>query len=62
MEESSRKKGFAEQLIKASITFAGKTGANVVSLETTKGNVNAQRLYEKMGFIRESNYFYRFSV
>lgn len=62
VEESARKKGFAEQLIKASIILAEETGANVVSLETAKDNVNAQRLYEKMGFIRESNYFYRFSL
>ncbi|MFD9625211.1 GNAT family N-acetyltransferase [Peribacillus muralis] len=60
--ESVRKKGFGEALLKAAITFAKETGARGVSLETGKENVQAQRLYEKIGFARESNYFYHFST
>ncbi|WMX54657.1 GNAT family N-acetyltransferase [Peribacillus sp. R9-11] len=59
---NARKKGFGEKLLKAAITFAKETGAKGVSLETDKDNGNAQKLYEKIGFIRESNYFYYFSI
>ncbi|MGW6298551.1 GNAT family N-acetyltransferase [Peribacillus butanolivorans] len=59
---NARKKGFGEKLLKAAISFAKETGAKGVSLETDKDNGNAQKLYEKIGFIRESNYFYYFSI
>ncbi|MGG0788957.1 GNAT family N-acetyltransferase [Peribacillus simplex] len=62
VKESARKKGFGEELLKAAITFARETGAKGVSLETSKDNVNAQKLYEKIGFVRESNHFYFFSI
>ncbi|MGG3495739.1 GNAT family N-acetyltransferase [Peribacillus simplex] len=62
VKESARKKGFGEELLKAAITYARETGAKGVLLETGKDNVNAQKLYEKIGFVRESNYFYHFTI
>jgi ribosomal protein S18 acetylase RimI-like enzyme len=59
---SARKKGFGEKLLKKAIEFAGETGAKGLSLETGQDNVTAQRLYEKIGFKKESNYFYTFSI
>jgi ribosomal protein S18 acetylase RimI-like enzyme len=59
---SARKKGFGEKLIKKAIEFAEETGAKGVSLETAIDNVTAQSLYEKIGFKKESNYFYYFSL
>jgi ribosomal protein S18 acetylase RimI-like enzyme len=59
---SARKKGFGEKLIKKAIEFAEETGAKGVSLETGHDNVTAQGLYEKIGFKKESNYFYYFSL
>ncbi|MFB3162207.1 GNAT family N-acetyltransferase [Neobacillus sp. 179-J 1A1 HS] len=59
---SARKKGFGEKLIKKAIEFAEETGAKGLSLETGHDNVTAQSLYEKIGFKKESNYFYYFSV
>ncbi|WHZ03856.1 GNAT family N-acetyltransferase [Neobacillus sp. YX16] len=59
---SARKKGFGEKLIQKSIEFAEETGAKGLSLETGQENVTAQRLYEKIGFKKESNYFYYFSL
>jgi ribosomal protein S18 acetylase RimI-like enzyme len=59
---SARKKGFGEKLIKKAIEFAEETGAKGVSLETGNDNVTAQSLYEKIGFKKESNYFYYFSI
>jgi ribosomal protein S18 acetylase RimI-like enzyme len=59
---SARKKGFGEKLIKKAIEFAEETGAKGVSLETGHDNVTAQGLYEKIGFKKESNYFYYLSL
>ena len=60
--ENARKKRFAEKLINKAINFAEETGAKGVLLETAKENVTAQSLYEKVGFIKESTYFYYFSI
>jgi ribosomal protein S18 acetylase RimI-like enzyme len=59
---SARKKGFGEKLIQAAIELAEETGAKGLSLETGEDNLTAQRLYEKIGFKKESNYFYYFSL
>lgn len=59
---SARKKGYGERLLKTAIEFAEETGAKGVSLETGEDNLTAQRLYEKIGFKKESNYFYFFSI
>lgn len=62
VSESVRGKGFGEKLIKKAITFAGETGSKGVLLETNIENVTAQSLYEKIGFIKETNHFYFFSI
>ncbi|MDF2857754.1 MAG: family N-acetyltransferase [Neobacillus sp.] len=62
VSENYRRKGMGEKLIKTVIDFAVETGVKGVSLETGKGNISAQRLYEKIGFERESNYFYYYTV
>jgi ribosomal protein S18 acetylase RimI-like enzyme len=59
---SARKKGFGEKLIQKAMGLAEETGAKGLSLETGQDNVTAQRLYEKIGFKKESNYFYYLSV
>jgi ribosomal protein S18 acetylase RimI-like enzyme len=59
---AARKKGFGEKLLKKAIEFAEETGAKGLSLETGHDNVTAQSLYEKIGFKKESNYFYYFSL
>jgi len=62
VKEQGRGKGFGEALIRRAIAFAEGAGAKGVLLETGKDNVTAQRLYEKIGFVRETNHFYFFSV
>jgi ribosomal protein S18 acetylase RimI-like enzyme len=62
VKEQARGKGFGEQLLKKAITLAEETGAKGVLLETGKENVTAQRLYQKIGFVRETNYYYCFSI
>jgi ribosomal protein S18 acetylase RimI-like enzyme len=62
VKEKARGKGFGEKLLKKAITFSEEMGAKGVSLETGKQNLTAQSLYEKIGFTRETNYFYYFSI
>ncbi|WP_144512951.1 GNAT family N-acetyltransferase [Bacillus sp. FJAT-22090] len=62
VKETARRKGVAEQLIKKAIGLAEKTNAKGILLETGNENVNAQKLYEKIGFINDSNYYYYYSL
>lgn len=62
VKETARRKGVAEQLIKKAIGLAEETGAKGILLETGNENVNAQKLYEKIGFIKDSNYYYYYSL
>jgi ribosomal protein S18 acetylase RimI-like enzyme len=62
VKKTVRKKGFGEKLLKKAIEFAEETGAKGLLLETGQDNVTAQRLYEKIGFKKESSYFYYFSL
>lgn len=62
VKEQFRGRGAGENLINRAIQFAMETGSKGIMLETGEANLNAQRLYEKIGFERESNYFYYFSI
>ncbi len=62
VNEFARKNGFGEKLLKKAIEFAEETGAKGLFLETGHDNVTAQRLYEKIGFKKETNYFYYYSL
>lgn len=62
VKKEGRGKGFGEALMRRAIAFAEETGAKGVLLETAEDNVTAKRLYEKIGFAKETNYFYFFSV
>jgi ribosomal protein S18 acetylase RimI-like enzyme len=62
VNENVRGKGIGEALLKKVIKFAEETGAKGLSLETGEDNRIAQKLYEKIGFIRETNFFYHYSI
>jgi len=62
VKQIARKRGIGEKLMEAAIEFAKQTGAKGLLLETGKENVNAQRLYEKIGFTKEANYFYSYTI
>lgn len=62
VHEEHRGKGFGEQLVKKAIEFADSRDAAGVLLETMPDNVNAQRLYERIGFKKEENYFYFYKI
>ncbi|MCM3727569.1 GNAT family N-acetyltransferase [Neobacillus cucumis] len=62
VKKEARGKGVGENLLKKAIEFAKETGAKGLFLETANDNYNAQRLYEKIGFKKEVNYFYYYSI
>ncbi|TWD91596.1 GNAT family acetyltransferase [Neobacillus bataviensis] len=62
VKKEARGKGVGENLLKKAIEFAKETGAKGLFLETTNDNYNAQRLYEKIGYKKEANYFYYYSI
>lgn len=62
VKKEYRGKGVGEKLINKAIEMAQDTGAKGVLLETASDNIPAQGLYEKIGFKRETHYFYYFSI
>lgn len=59
--EKYRRNGIASKLIKHAVQFANSTGAASISLQTGKDNFDAQRLYEKLNFVKD-NYFLSYSI
>ncbi|MEB3766671.1 GNAT family N-acetyltransferase [Acinetobacter sp. MD2] len=51
-----RRQGSAQQLIDTAILFAGYENALRITLETQKTNHISQRLYEKMGFVADTEF------
>ena len=54
---SARGCGVARQLMYAAQDFAMSTGAKGINLETTAENLNAQALYESLGYEKISGFF-----
>lgn len=57
-----RCKGIAQALINKVIDNCKKTGRKRVVLSTAYDNFNAQKLYEKLGFIRSNFYDYELEI
>jgi GNAT superfamily N-acetyltransferase len=55
----SRKQGVAHALMDSARQFAESTHANGLTLETATDNITAQRLYERLGWRRDEE-FYRY--
>ena len=56
--ENYRKKGIAEQLIKHVFNYGKTTERKKVLLSTDNDNFIAQKLYERIGFVRDNCFFY----
>ena len=52
-----RRQGSAKQLIDTAILFAEHEKAIRISLQTPKDNLKSHQLYEKMGFVRDDEYY-----
>lgn len=62
VKETARRKGVAKELINKAIGLAEETRAKGILLETGKENVKAQKLYETIGFTKDSSYYYYYSI
>lgn len=54
---SARGSGVGRELIQAVFCYAKEAGAVRVDLGTAKDNHTAQRLYEKLGFVRDEDFY-----
>jgi len=57
VHEDHRKQGIAEALINESKKYSLKTNSKGIILETHSTNMNAQRLYDKIGFKKDDEHF-----
>lgn len=60
IHEDFRRKGIAEELINIAKSFARETNAKGLILETHITNSEAQNLYAKTGFQRDTEHYYYF--
>lgn len=58
VEVSARQQGVGEKLLNKAKQFAVETDAKGLSLCTAHDNYSAQKLYEKLGYVRETEYYY----
>ena len=59
----NRKKGIGQSLIERTFELAKETGAVRVDLGTAKTNTTAQGLYEKLGFVKDTEFYaYSYSI
>jgi ribosomal protein S18 acetylase RimI-like enzyme len=54
----ARGQGVATALINHAEAFARSTGAERLTLATAHDNLAAQRIYKKLGYVREEHFFY----
>ncbi|MFA0115206.1 GNAT family N-acetyltransferase [Vibrio sp. 10N.261.46.E11] len=57
---TARRQGVAKQLMDAAKNMGLKDDAKGLALETAESNINAQRLYESLGYVRESGAYHYF--
>ena len=61
VSEMARKKGIGKLLMENAMSFSAESGAKGLMLQTEISNVNAQVLYENLGFVKDTEcYYYNF--
>lgn len=50
--------GIGEMLMQSAKDFVNETGAKSISLSTAPDNYSAQRLYEKAGYIQDTQFYH----
>jgi len=58
VDSNARKQGIGEMLLQKAKEYAIETGAKSISLSTAPDNDSAQRLYEKNGYKRDSQFYH----
>jgi GNAT superfamily N-acetyltransferase len=62
VDEKARGKGTATQLLNAAKEFGIETGSKWLLLQTASDNLTAQKVYEKNGWVRDTDFFYRADI
>jgi len=62
VDPAHRGKGIASQLVGAALRLAAESGCRTVDLTSRPSRVDANRLYEQLGFIRRETNVYRISL
>jgi ribosomal protein S18 acetylase RimI-like enzyme len=57
VDPAARGQGVGEALLEHARRFAEETGARSLMLETAVDNLSAQRLYERLGWVRETQFY-----
>lgn len=57
VDESARKHGVAQQLIERAEQLANESDSAFIMLATATDNVNAQAVYERNGFVRDTDFY-----
>ncbi len=62
VDESARAHGIGESLVRFMLDFARNKGLKGVALTSNPKRISANRLYQRIGFVRRetNSYFYRF--
>ena len=60
--EKARQQGIAAALLDKAKVFGKETDAKWLLLETASNNYSAQKLYEKNGWIKQTDIFYQFTL
>ncbi len=58
VQKRARKKGIGKMLLQQAKEYAKNNGANSLSLSTAVDNLTAQRLYEKNGYKKDTQFFH----
>lgn len=58
VDESARNKGIGKSLMNKAREFALETGTKGLTLATSIDNINAQKLYEQLGYKRNESFYY----
>ena len=58
VDTEARKQGIGEMLLHKARDYATETGAKSISLSTAPDNYSAQRLYETLGYVRDSQFYH----
>lgn len=61
VDPEHRRQGLAEELLKKSVNFSKDSGARLVMLQTARDNFVAQKLYEKLGWVRDEKFYSYYS-
>jgi GNAT superfamily N-acetyltransferase len=62
VDEKARGKGAATQLLNAAKEFGIETESKWLLLQTAADNFTAQKVYEKNGWVRDTDFFYRLDI